>query len=147
MRRNWYFPFQTWVLNKGTTGTIFITSLTGDWTPNLPPPKPVLYQYDIEEAVWHFIETDRHTLRRTTDQASHICVMCQIKNVVCCQSQLMAHEHIYCQHIRFTPPCISVSVKEQVMLKRQRYCICWIKSSCLTCLQRPPVYTFFFNEG
>ena len=27
LRKSQYFPFQCWVLNKGTTGTIFITSL------------------------------------------------------------------------------------------------------------------------
>ena len=32
-RKSQYFPFQLWVLNKGTTGTIFITSLVwrGPW--------------------------------------------------------------------------------------------------------------------
>ena len=32
-RASTYFPFQCWVLNKGTTGTIFITSLVwrGPW--------------------------------------------------------------------------------------------------------------------
>ena len=44
------FPFQCGVLNKGTTGTNFITylvwltrSLTGDWTRDLPHSKPALY--------------------------------------------------------------------------------------------------------
>ena len=33
LRKSQYFPFQGWVLNKGTTGTIFITSLVwrGPW--------------------------------------------------------------------------------------------------------------------
>ena len=33
MRKSQYFPFQCWVLNKGTTGTLFITSLVwrGPW--------------------------------------------------------------------------------------------------------------------
>ena len=33
MRKSQYFPFQCWVLNKGTSGTIFITSLVwrGPW--------------------------------------------------------------------------------------------------------------------
>ena len=33
MRKSQYFPFQCWVLNKGSTGTIFITSLVwrGPW--------------------------------------------------------------------------------------------------------------------
>ena len=43
------FPFECSVLNKGTTGTIFITSLvwrgflTGDWTRDLPHSQPAIY--------------------------------------------------------------------------------------------------------
>ena len=43
------FPFECSVLNKGTTGTICITSLVGrgpwlgDWTRDLPHSKPALY--------------------------------------------------------------------------------------------------------
>ena len=51
------FPFECSVLNKGTTGTIFITSLVwrgpwlGDWTRDLPHSKPALYHSIIEQAV------------------------------------------------------------------------------------------------
>ena len=55
LRKSQYFPFQWWVLNKGTTGTSDTPSqhsttrlsrrrsLTGDWTRDLPHSKPALF--------------------------------------------------------------------------------------------------------
>ena len=57
LKKRRYFPFQCRVQNKGTTGTIFITSLLwrGPWLGiepgDLPYSKPAHYHYAIEEAV------------------------------------------------------------------------------------------------
>ena len=58
------------VLNKGTTGTIFITSLVwrGPWTRDLPHLKPALYHLAIEEAVNHCSEKPRLNLTQVVIQ-------------------------------------------------------------------------------
>ena len=46
-RKSQYFPVQCWLLNKGTTGTIFITSLVwpGPWLEIEPRTSPTLSQH------------------------------------------------------------------------------------------------------